>query len=121
MQYEVVENTLVISIEDEKDSEFIQDTLDIERNDLQALDDLCDGHTGWLGNQGLHHSTQKTTCQPWCWALSMTKTASHAGTSASTTLGPRHLTGETICCRKGRLLYSFMTAADRRARRSMLP
>lgn len=52
MQYEVVENTLVISIEDEKDREFIQDTLDNERNDLQALDDLCDGHTGWLGNQG---------------------------------------------------------------------
>ena len=52
MKYEINENGLVISIEDDKDREFIQETIDNERNDLQALDDLCDGHTRWLGNQG---------------------------------------------------------------------
>lgn len=52
MKYVTYGANLKLSIEDAADREFIQDTLDNDRTDLQALDDLCDGHTGWLGNQG---------------------------------------------------------------------
>lgn len=51
MKYAVTRDSLVISTEDLEDTEFLQGTLEV-RTDSQALDDMCDGHTGWLGNQG---------------------------------------------------------------------
>lgn len=51
MEYVILKDTLQLKIEDRRDEEFLSDTFG-ERTEEQALSDLCDGHTSWLGNQG---------------------------------------------------------------------
>ncbi len=51
MKYTITDKGLLLEVEGQEDEEFLLDSL-LERSEMEALADLCDGHTGWLGNQG---------------------------------------------------------------------